>query len=196
DGKKETKSLKFISTPFPLLNGYFNPSIWENGSFNESTGEITTGQYGFAGWKYGSALDLSSYKYLICEVENPGGGLSLRLFDTDNYWSDPAMYDFGNNSRIVVDLKNMKSNNNHIAVDPSHLYIIGFWTYGGHTFKIKNMFPTDNPNATAVDAISIDKEINAGGVVFNLQGIRVASSISEISTPGIYIVNGKKIAVK
>ncbi|MDE6560884.1 MAG: glycoside hydrolase family 5 protein [Muribaculaceae bacterium] len=196
DGKKETKSLKFISTPFPLLNGYFNPSIWENGSFNESTGEITTGQYGFAGWKYGGGLDLSSYKYLICEVENPGGGLSLRLFDTDNYWSDPAMYDFGNNSRIVIDLKNMKSNNNHVAVDPSHLYIIGFWTYGGHTFKIKNMFPTDNPNATAVDAISKDKEINADGVVFNLQGIRVASSISEISTPGIYIVNGKKIAVK
>ena len=192
-GKSDTKYFNFVSTPFPLLNGYFNPSIWENGTFDEKTGEITTGPYGFAGWTYGSGLDLSDYNYLICEVENPGGGLSLRLFDTDNYWSDPAMYDFGSNSRIVIDLKNMKSNNNHVSVDPSHLYIIGFWTYGGHKFRIKKIFPSDDPNATAVEAVSIDKEISLDGPVFNLQGIRVASSISEISTPGIYIVNGKKI---
>ncbi len=193
NGKEETKHLKFISTPFPLLNGYFNPSIWENGTFNEETGEITTGQYGFAGWKYGSGLDLSEYDYLICEVENPGGGLSLRLFDKDNYWTDPYMIDFGNSSRVVVDLKNMKSNEGR-PVDPSHLYIIGFWTYGGHKFKVKSIFPSNDPNATAVGPIEADRF--ADGPVFNLQGIRVASSISEVSAPGIYIVNGKKRLIK
>lgn len=196
NGEKNTKEITLNSTPFPLLNGYFNPSIWETGTFEEKTGEISTGPYGFAGWTYGSGLDLSEYRYLICEVENPGGGLSLRLFDTNNYWSDPAMFDFGHNARIVIDLKNMKSNNNHVSVDPSHLYIIGFWSYGGHKFKIKKMFPTDDPNATAVDAISTDKEISLDAPVFNLQGIRVASSLSEISTPGIYIINGKKILWK
>lgn len=190
DGNEHTKTLNIVSTPFPLLNGYFNPSIWETGTFNEETGEITTGQYGFAGWKYGSGLDLSDYKYLICEVENPGGGLSLRLFDKDNYWTDPAMYDFNGKSRMVVDLKNMISNDNR-AVDPSHIYIIGFWTYGGHKFKVKNIFLANDPNATAVESIA--EESSAESPVYNLQGIRVASSLSEISSPGIYIINGKKI---
>ncbi len=190
DGKQQTKNLHFTSTPFPLLNGYFNPSIWETGTFNEQTGEITTGQYGFAGWKYGSGLDLSDYNYLICEVENPGGGLSLRLFDKDNYWTDPYMKDFNGSSRVVVDLKKMKSNENR-TVDPSHIYIVGFWTLGGHKFKVKNIFPSNDPNATAVEAISIDNF--ADSAVYNLQGVRVASSLSEVSTPGIYIQNGKKI---
>ncbi len=190
DGKQHTKNLHFTSTPFPLLNGYFNPSIWETGTFNEQTGEITTGQYGFAGWKYGSGLDLSDYNYLICEVENPGGGLSIRLFDKDNYWTDPYIKDFNGSSRVVVDLKNMKSNENR-TVDPSHIYIVGFWTLGGHKFKVKNIFPSNDSNATAVEAISTDNFTD--GAIYNLQGIRVASSLSEVSTPGIYIQNGKKI---
>lgn len=199
DGKCDTKSYKFVSTPFPLLNGYFNPSIWETGTFDENTGEITTGQYGFAGWTYGDGLDLSGYNYLICEVQNPGSGLSLRLFDTNNYWSDPAMYDFGNSSRIVVNLRNMKSNSNKVAVDPSHLYIIGFWTYGGHKFKIKNIFPSNDPNATAVDTISAEHTVTVD--VYNLQGVLVRRQVpvSEATADlpaGIYIVNGKKILVK
>ncbi|MDE5998165.1 MAG: hypothetical protein K2G77_08160, partial [Muribaculaceae bacterium] len=193
NGSKFTRNLKFISTPFPLLNGYFNPSIWETGTFDEKTGDISTGQYGFAGWKYGSGLDLSEYNYLICEVENPGGGLSLRLFDKDSYWTDPAMYDFNGRTRIAVDLRNMKSSENR-TVDPSHLYIIGFWTYGGHHFKVKKIFPANDPNATAVE--SVDEENNAEGPVYNMQGIRVASTIYEVTAPGIYIINGKKILWK
>ena len=197
-GVSDTKSLKFFSTPFPLLSGYFNPSIWEKGTFDELTGEITTGQYGFAGWTYGSGLDLSEYDYLICEVENPGGGLSLRLFDTDNYWSDPYMIDFGNKSRVVVNLKNMKSNENR-AIDPSHIFIVGFWTYGGHKFKVKNIFPSNDPNATPVETISSEK--NQFVNVYNLQGVAVrrnapASEATNGLPAGIYIVNGKKIPVR
>lgn len=198
DGKSDTKTLKFVSTPFPLLNGYFNPSIWDNGTFDEETGEITTGQYGFAGWKYGSGLDLSEYDYLICEVENPGGGLSLRLFDKDNYWTDPYMIDFGNKSRVVVDLKKMKSNEKR-TVDPSHIYIVGFWTYGGHKFKVKQIFPTNDPNDTAVDAIASDA--NTLVDVYNLQGVAVrrnvpASEATQGLPLGIYIINNKKIIIK
>lgn len=198
DGGTYENTLKFNSNPFPLLNGYFNPSIWENGTFNEKTGEITTGQYGFAGWKYGSGLDLSDYHYLICEVENPGGGLSLRIFDKDNYWTDPAMYDFGGKSRIVVDLQNMKSNENR-TVDPSHIYIVGFWTYGGHKFKVKKIFPTNDPDDTAVDAINTDP--NEIMNVYNLQGVAVRRNVpateATLGLPsGIYIINNKKIFIR
>ena len=199
DGKSETKSFKFVSTPFPLLNGYFNPSIWETGTFDEQTGEITTGQYGFAGWTYGGGLDLSDYGYLICEVENPGAGLSLRLFDANNYWGDPAMYDFNGKTRLVVDLKKMKANNSKAAVDPSHLFIVGFWTYGGHKFKVKNIFPSNDPDATAVEAISSDDGMLVN--VYNLQGVAVRSGVpsseATVGLPaGLYIVNGKKILIK
>lgn len=190
NGTQESKQIKFISTPFPLLNGYFNPSTWDNGTFNEETGEITTGQYGFAGWKYGSGLDLSEYNYLICEVENPGAGLSLRLFDKDNYWTDPYIKDFGSSKRVVVDLKKMKSNENR-TLNPSHIYIVGFWSTGNHKFKVKNIFVSNDPNATAVESIADDN--CADGPVYNLQGIRVANSISDVTTHGIFIVNGKKI---
>ena len=190
DGKPETKNLKFISTPFPLLNGYFNPNIWETGSFNESTKEFTTGQYGFAGWKYGSGLDLSDYNYLICEMENAGdNGLSLRLFDTDNYWTDPTEHDFNGGKRKVIDLKNMISNNGR-KLDPSHIYIVGFWTRGGSTHRIKQIFLSNDPNATAVESVSAENA--ADGPVYNLQGIRIADSLSDVQAPGLYIVNGKK----
>ncbi len=197
DGRRETKSINFVSTPFPLLNGYFNPSIWEHGTFNEQTGEITTGQYGFAGWTYGSGLDLSEYEYLICEVENPGCGLSLRLFDKNNYWTDPYMIDFNGKQRVVVDLHKMKSNDNR-TVDPSHLYIIGFWTYGGHVFKVRNIFPAHDPDDTAVEAVAA---VNARVDVFNLQGVAVRRNVSmdeaTLGLPaGIYIIGGKKVSVR
>lgn len=198
DGNTRTESLHFVSTPFPLINGYFNPSIWENGTFDEQTGEITTGPYGFAGWTYSSGLDLSSYEYLICEVENPGAGLSLRLFDTNNYWSDPYMIDFGTRSRLVVNLRNMKNNNGRM-VDPSHLHIIGFWTYGGHPFKVKKIFPAHNPDDTATDAIPADFDANVD--VFNLQGVAVRRNVKAADAAaglpaGVYIINGKKILVR
>lgn len=191
DGKKESVEFKFVSTPFPLLKGYFNPSIWENGTFDEETKEFSTGQYGFAGWKYSAGLDLSEYKYLICEMETDGdNGLSLRLFDQDNYWSDPTENNFNGQKRMVVDLQNMKSNNGR-KVNPAHIYIIGFWTIGGGKHRIKDIFVSNDPNSNAVESIRLDN--TADGPVYNLQGIRVASSISDVTAPGIYIVNGKKI---
>ncbi len=83
---------------------------------------------------------------------------------------------------------------NYIMFHPSHLYIVGFWTYGGHRFKVKNIFPSNDPNATAVETIEADT--TGDGAVYNLQGIRVASSLSEVMAPGIYIINGKKLLIK
>lgn len=197
DGVKETMEISFESTPFPLLKGYFNPSIWTEGTFDEETGEITTGEYGFAGWKYGGGLDLSEYDYLICKVENPGGGLSLRIFDKDNYWTDPFMVDFNGQDKVTVNLKKMKSNENR-PVDSSHLYIVGFWTYGGHKFKVKDIFVSNDPNATGVEMNHPD---SSAVDVFNLQGVAVRKGVDTSSAltglpAGIYIINGKKIIVK
>ena len=116
--------------PFPLVDGLFNPSIWEKGSFDEATRTLVTGQYGFGGWKYPDGLNLSSYSRITVELGNDNdSAVSFRLFDQNNYWSDPAMFDFGNSRKIVVDLHDMKDNNGK-KISPEHLYIIGFWSYG------------------------------------------------------------------
>ena len=129
-----TKTLEVavkVITPFPLTESMFNPSIWEAGTFDESTRTLVTGQYGFGGWQYAEGLDLSAYRTITVELGNDNASqVSFRLFDKNNYWSDPAMFDFGNSRKIVVDLHAMKDKNGN-AISPAHLYIIGFWSLGG-----------------------------------------------------------------
>ncbi len=119
-----------VITPFPLTAAMFNPSIWEKGTFDESTRTLVTGKYGFGGWEYANGLNLSAFKTLTIELGNDNqSSVSFRLFDKTSYWTDPATYDFGSSRKIVVDLQNMKDKNG-LRIDPSHLYIIGFWSTG------------------------------------------------------------------
>ncbi|MDE6768234.1 MAG: glycoside hydrolase family 5 protein [Muribaculaceae bacterium] len=200
NGKEESKTIHFTSTPFPIKNGYFNPSIWADGSFDEATGEFSTGQWGFAGWKFGSGLDLSDYNYLIAEIESPQtNGLSFRVFDVDNYWTDCYIEEFDKSTRAVIDLKNMKLKNGR-KLDPSHLYIIGFWSHGGQKFKLKSVFPANDRNAEA----SVEDIYTADDVVvdvYNMQGVclrrGVAADEAAHGLPnGLYIIGGKKVMIK
>lgn len=119
-----------VITPFPLTATMFNPSIWEKGTFDEGTRTLVTGKYGFGGWEYANGLNLSAFKTLTIELGNDNqSSVSFRLFDKTSYWTDPAMYDFGSSRKVVVDLQNMKDKNG-LRIDPSHLYIIGFWSTG------------------------------------------------------------------
>lgn len=128
-----------VITPFPLTEAMFNPSIWETGSFDEETSTLITGQYGFGGWQYAEGLDLSAFKTLTVELGNSNEGqVSFRLFDKNNYWSAPAMYDFGSSRKVVVDLHNMKDGDGN-AISPAHLYIIGFWSLGGKPIVIESI---------------------------------------------------------
>lgn len=119
-----------VITPFPLTTAMFNPSIWEKGTFDEGTRTLVTGKYGFGGWEYANGLNLSAFKTLTIELGNDNqSSVSFRLFDKTSYWTDPATYDFGSSRKVVVDLQNMKDKNG-LRIDPSHLYIIGFWSTG------------------------------------------------------------------
>ena len=128
-----TKTLEVsvtVITPFPLTDAMFNPSIWEKGSFDESTRTLITGQYGFGGWQYAEGLDLSGFSKITVELGNDDdSAVSFRLFDKNNYWTDPAMYDFSGSRKVVVDIHNMKDKNGN-KINPEHLYIVGFWSYG------------------------------------------------------------------
>ena len=144
DGSSSEFTFTVKSTTFPLTNEMFNPSIWESGSFDEDTKTLITGQYGFGGWQYGNGVDLTAYKYLVVELGNENDSqVSFRLFDENNYWSDPAMYDFDNRRKIEIDLHKMIKDKSKARLDPSHIYIMGFWSLGGKPIIIKDIYLTD-----------------------------------------------------
>ena len=128
-----------VISPFALTEAMFNPSIWETGSFDEDTHTLITGQYGFGGWQFSEGLDLSSYERLIVKLGNNNDcGVSFRLFDKDNYWTKPAMYDFHSSREVTVYLHDMKDEDGK-KIDPSHIYIAGFWSYGGKPIIIDSL---------------------------------------------------------
>lgn len=132
---------------FPGTEAIFNASIWETGTLSnnaDGTHSLITGQYGFGGWQFAGGLDLSGFKYLVVNLrEAPtSGSWSLRLFDVDNYWDKPSMTDV-KTTQTVVKLGEMK-NENGTKVNPSHIYILGFWSLGGSTLTIKDIYLTNN----------------------------------------------------
>ncbi|HBG88148.1 MAG TPA: xylan 1,4-beta-xylosidase, partial [Marinilabiliaceae bacterium] len=66
-GKQMQINTNLHSTSFPLTAEFFNPDIWEKGSFDEATKTLKTGQWGFGGWLY-DGIDLSAYKYIVVRL--------------------------------------------------------------------------------------------------------------------------------
>lgn len=130
-----------VNGTFPLRTGIFDPNIWETGTFNESTKTFTTGKYGFAGWRYGTPLDLSKHKRIIVKL---GAGTdyscqpSFRLFDK-GYWDGAAQYDFNNQSTLTIDIASMKRDDG-TAFNNKNVTIIGFWTLGGKPVVIDSIY--------------------------------------------------------
>lgn len=61
------------------------------------------------------------------------------------------------------------------------------------TFYINNVV-VEKETTTGVEKINVSASVRTG--VYNLHGVKVADSIEEVSTPGLYIANGKKIIKK
>lgn len=165
--------LEIDVTMFPLTSSVFNPSIWETGSFDETTKTLITGQYGFGGWEYNNGVDLSQFKYLVAELDNDDNSLdgkevNFRLFD-QGYWNGAAdyKYNFSANSKAVADVQNMYKDNNGVKtrLDPSSIKIVGFWSPGGFPIKIKSVYTTNEwPFADVTDlAVTWPASVAVGG---------------------------------
>lgn len=193
------------SSMFPLVNGVFNPSIWEAGTFDDATGIITTGQYGFAGWKYsGAGLDLSGYKFIVAVMEGGNSaGASFRVFDKDNYWTSPAMAGFNWNNRSIINLEDLNADDG-TRMDPSHIYIVGFWSWGGTPFRISKVYVTTSSDPfvetggvtevlyDAADSRPVNVYDIMGRIVRN--GVPYSDALTNLPH-GMYIVDGKKIKI-
>lgn len=206
---------KFVETladeffMFPGTKSIFSPNIWEKGTLiknEDGTRTLTTGKYGFGGWKFGGGIDLSKYRYLVLNLAAvpASNDWSLRLFDVDNYWVEPYKNDFHKKTQVVVDLQNMK-NKDGKKIDASHIYILGLWSPGGTQLKIKDIYLTNNSDyseeTTGVNELRVTNYSQSSSsyasselpvydnCLYNLNGQRV----HEPQKGQIYICNGKKI---
>lgn len=196
-GEPQSTTINITSTTFPLTNALFNPSIYGAGTFNETTKTLITGQWGFGGWQYSQGVDLSEYNYVVATLGSDNKcGVSFRLYDESSYWTSPCINDFGNKRQVMVDLHNAKKDNG-VKLNPSHIYIVGFWSNGGVPFVIKNVYLT-NTDPNSIDSVTSDSDPLVD--VYTITGIKLRSQVVrseaiEGLAPGIYIVGKEKIAI-
>ncbi len=158
DGGNEEQGGEIDGDVYEFDFDYLSPSIWESGTFDESTGILVTGQYGFGGWQFDEPVDLSGYRYLVLdlgeETADLSGWIRFRLFDANNYWGTCSNYNITHTGLTVLDLENQDAEidavdgEDHVAQDVSHIYIAGFWTIGGedHQVQINRIYATNtNP---------------------------------------------------
>ena len=204
-GEQKQVVFSVIATTFPQTNELFNPSIYSTGTFDETTKTLITGKWGFGGWVYDNGVDLSSYKYLVVKLGSTNtSSASFRIFDENNYWTGCATYDFGLKKQINVDLASMYRSGTTTLVNPSHLYIIGFWSTGTSTIIINDIYVTNNldyPKPTAFEdvfnTVTDEKELVD---VYNIMGMKIRSQMkrSEVIKDlpsGLYIIGKKKVMV-
>lgn len=184
---------------FPGTEVDMNPSIWEHGTFENNT--LITGQYGFGGWQFGTGIDLSQWKYLVIKLKKAPttGGWSFRVFDQNSYWTDPAMYAVEGKTQVVVNLQTMKTSNN-VKVDPHHIYICGFWSYGGTPLQLDKLYLTNNSDYSEETGVDVPGRAEKLIDVYDLTGRAVlrnvtVSKVYETLHPGIYFIEGKKIRI-
>ncbi len=203
-GNKMQVSVQVSSTTFPLTNEVFNPDIWDNGTFDETTQTLVTGQYGFGGWYYSNGVDLSAYKYLVVKLGNSNScGYSFRLFDENNYWTTPDMYDVGSKRQIVVALDEMYKDGTNTKMDPSHIYYVGFWSYGGCPLIINEVYPTNEEDYSKPTGINDFYNVSSKPEfvdVYTITGARIRSQVKRKEATkglpdGIYIVGREKVIV-
>jgi len=144
-------SLALKTMYFPETEIGLNPNIWEQGTFDAGTGCLITGQYGFGGWQFSTGLDLSKWKYLVImlkQTASSSAGWSFRVFDQNSYWTDCYQKGVGTTKRSIIALNGMyKTINGSVStttkVDPSHIYIAGFWSMGNTPLYIDKIYLTN-----------------------------------------------------
>lgn len=129
---------------FPLTAEGFNPSIWAEGTFDEATGTLVTGQWGAGGWVYPEGVDVSGYKYLVLELnEAQTCGATIHLRDENSYWAKAASFEFGSETRLVINLSRVVKDLNE-PLNLKKVHYVNFWSHGGCPIKIKDVFLTNS----------------------------------------------------
>lgn len=191
DGESASVEFSVRVQYFPLVKGSFDPAILGGGGTftpTSSTARFATTKKGvMGGWTYPAGVDMSAYRYLVADLKStPTGKPQLRIYDENNTETGShCAIDMTGQKLIVVDLQQM-ANAEGTAVDPSHIYTVGFYFTQSTGSIIMNQVYMANEDPTAVDLIRSDAPQAAPW--YDLMGRKV-----ETPTRGIYIRQGRKI---
>lgn len=199
------EDVPFVPTPEPSEGDfvfdfqYFNPGIWENGTFDAATGCFKAGKWGFGGWEYEQPIDLSGYKYIVAELkESDRDNAELRVFDTASYWEKSYEGKFNGGTLIVAELSGMMKNleSGIQPLNTSRIYRVGFWGYGNNPIYIKQVYATNlNPYDAYKESITAVNDTDRS--VYSLLGVKVSDSLENtVLEPGIYICSGRKYVMR
>jgi hypothetical protein len=126
------------------------------------------------------------------------------VFDENNYWSGAAEYNFGSKRQVVVNLDNMVKAGTTTKLDKSHIYIVGFWSYGNSPIVIEKVFLSNSSEygpTTAIDELEMNRQNGPAEVdVYTITGAKIRSQIKrEIATEGlpdgVYIIGREKVII-
>ncbi|MBK5720333.1 family 43 glycosylhydrolase [Dysgonomonas sp. Marseille-P4677] len=145
-GDPRSLEVQVNSKMFPLISELLNPSIWTDGSFDESNGKLITGPFGFGGWEFNNGLNLSEYSHLIVKFTKPvqGGNFSFRIWDESSYWTEPAMINIADGTELLeIELKTLVKYIDGEAkpLDLSRIYRVGFWSFGNIPIYLEDVYP-------------------------------------------------------
>ncbi len=187
--------LEYLSEEERISLDDLNPSIYGEGTYDSEEHILQTSQYGFGGWEFSPALDLSDYNYLVVTLaQKQTCGASFRLFDEESYWSDCASYDFGSSTTLKIDLTSMVKDSAGTALDASNITRMGFWSYGGSDIQISSIYLIGSE--TAIEDVTIPASTSDADGIYTLTGLRMPAASTDGLPRGIYIVGGRKVMVK
>ncbi|MBR5394158.1 MAG: family 43 glycosylhydrolase [Bacteroidaceae bacterium] len=208
-GNELRSAFKVSSAFFPFGAEFINTSLFSEGTYNERSRIFKPGQYGQMGWEYPSGADMSGYKYLVLNLKKTASGAHINVFTSNSIWGDCcATPDFGSKKQIVLDLRTATYTSGERTGEPldtKNVRIISFWS-NKVSIVVDDMYLTNNEDYTREKGTGIEEIQNSefriqneADAIYDLSGRRVnsQSSIHNAQLPkGIYIVNGKKVAIK
>ena len=164
---------------FSLSVSSVNPNIWETGKYSydntAKVGTLYTGQYGFGGWKNEQGYDVSDYESVTVTFAEAPTSCSFRLFDVNNYWTDPKVNEnCTGKTSVTVDISEIDK-----------LYIAGFWSNGNAKAEDGTINYVNNPikiksitlNKKTVQPISTPIDLaftSAGSKTFDIRYFKVS----------------------
>ena len=182
------KEIVPIADLFKFDSEYFDYAVDgdnSGASWNPDTKEFQTTQYGVFGWHYGDKYaDISSYNYLVVELQEPqntGAGVCIYSDSEINGRSYLSNFSEGENggTRVVIDLSqglnaNVNNGDKVIPIDLTSVKIIGIWSHGSSKIKFKDIYltnerPTDsgNPEQPEKEIVPIEDLFNFDSEYFD-----------------------------
>ena len=182
------KEIVPIADLFKFDSEYFDYAVDgdnSGASWNPDTKEFQTTQFGVFGWHYGDKYaDISSYNYLVVELQEPQTANAGVCIYSDSKITDRSYlssFSEGENggTRVVIDLSqglnaNVNNGDKVIPIDLTSVKIIGIWSHGSSKIKFKDIYltnerPTDsgNPEQPEKEIVPIEDLFNFDSEYFD-----------------------------